>query len=502
MSSEEKTTPRPPVVAIMGHVDHGKSSLLDYIRESNVVDGEAGGITQHIAAYEVTSRTPEGEDKKITFIDTPGHAAFSMMRNRGARIADIAILIVSAEDSVKDQTIEAIQTIKKADMPYIVAINKIDKPNADVEKVKQDLLAHEVYVEGYGGDISVAPISAKTGQGVDDLLEIILLVAEMEDFKGTPEATATGFVVESHLDQKRGVSATLIIKNGTLERKQFVVVDDTMTATRIMEDYTGATVESATFSSPVALAGFSKLPDAGSAFTTHTSKKDAERAVAEYTKLAQSESKESNTHEYNADQAVVPMVIKSDVAGSQDALIGEIDKLSNDDVYFKIIKADIGDINESDIQTALSDPNTIILGFNVGIDTKAKSMNEAENITMKSDSIIYKLTEWLEEERENRRIKKEVEDVQGTLNVLKHFSSTKTKHVIGGSVTSGTITMNAQVKLIRRDNEIARGKITNLQLGKAEAKEVNEGNECGLMVEMDLEPASGDVIEAYKLTVK
>lgn len=493
---------RPPVVAIMGHVDHGKSTLLDYIRKSNIVAGEAGGITQHISAYEVVHAAADGTKKKITFIDTPGHAAFSTMRNRGARIADIAILIVSAEDSVKAQTIEAINTIKKAKVPFIVAINKIDKPNANPTKSKQDLMEHEIFVEGFGGDTPVAEISAKTGQGVDDLLELILLAAELEDFKGDPTVPATGFVVESHLDEKRGVSATVIIKNGTLKKKQFVVVNDTMTTTRLMEDFLNENLESATFSSPVTLIGFDTLPEAGSAFETYETKKEAEKAAAAFKELSQTESALFNPFIAGDNQAVIPLIIRTDAAGTQDAVLHEIAKLSNEDVHFKIIKTGIGNVNESDLQLALSDENTIVLGFNVDIDKKARLMNDADSVNVQVFSIIYKLSEWLEEEREKRRIRQKTDEVSGVLKVLKHFSTTKDKHLVGGRVESGSIKVGDTVKLMRRENEIARGTVTNLQQGKSETKQVQADNECGIMVELKHEPAPGDTIEAFETIIK
>ncbi|MCA9353149.1 GTP-binding protein, partial [Patescibacteria group bacterium] len=268
---KEKTIERSPVVAIMGHVDHGKSSLLDYIRKSNVVEGEAGGITQHIGTYEVTF----DDGKRITFLDTPGHAAFDNMRHRGGSIADIAILIVSAEDSVKTQTKHAIEVIKKNDIPFLVAINKIDRPAANPDKVKTDLLEEGVYVEGYGGDIPCNLISAKAGTGVDDLLESLILLADMQEMTGDLNKLATGYVVESHRDPKEGISATLVIKNGALKKGQFVVVEDSITPTRMLRDFSGQNIEDAHFSSPIQLVGFDKMPTVGSRFATFETKKDA-----------------------------------------------------------------------------------------------------------------------------------------------------------------------------------------------------------------------------------
>jgi translation initiation factor IF-2 len=492
---------RPPVVAIMGHVDHGKSSLLDYIRNSNIVAGEAGGITQHIAAYEVSHKDASGVAKKITFIDTPGHAAFSQMRNRGARIADIAILIVSAEEGVKTQTIEAIKTILNEKVPYIVAITKIDKPNANVEKVKSDLLTEGVYVEGYGGDIPVVPISSKTGAGIDSLLETILLLAEFQEFKGDFDALASGFIVEANMDQKRGISATLIIKDGTLHKGEFVVVDDTFTTTRILENFQGESIDSVTFSSPIRITGFTNLPRIGSSFTTVLTKKEAEvKALEASIILKELEAKQ--VVNITEGTKIIPIIIKSDVYGSAEAIDGEIEKLSTDEVFFKVIKKGVGSINESDAQLALSDKNTIIIGFNVDVDKTVPDMNDIEQITIKTFNIIYKMTEWLELEREARRIRKEVDTVIGQAKILKVFSSTKSSVVAGGTVIMGTVSKKEQFKLVRGGQEITRGSIEGLQLAKSPVTSVEAGNEFGMQLECKEEILAGDIIETFKREIK
>lgn len=497
-----KTTPieRPPVVAIMGHVDHGKSSLLDYIRNSNIVAGEAGGITQHIAAYEVAHKNTDGSVKKITFIDTPGHAAFSQMRDRGARVADIAILIVSAEEGVKPQTIEAIKTITVNNVPYIVAITKIDKPNANVEKVKSELLEQAVYVEGYGGDIPCIPISCKTGVGIDTLLETILLLAEFQEFKGNPSKLAEGFVVEAHMDDKRGISATLIIKDGTISKGQFVVVDDSMAGTRIIEDFNGVSIESATFSAPIVITGFTTLPNAGEMFQVYETKREAEDATI--VAIQEARSRPTIAANIGEETKVIPLIIKSDVFGSAEAIDDEISKLSTDDVFFKVVKKGVGAIGESDMQLALSDKNTIIIGFNVDVDRKVKDMDGADQITIQTFNIIYKLTEWLEMEREARRPRKEVETTIATAKILKVFSSQKNSHVAGGRVESGTLEKRSQFKLIRAGNEIARGNISELQIAKSPASSVDEGTEFGMMLDCKTEPQPGDIIETFKVETK
>lgn len=502
MSSQKNNSiERPPVVAIMGHVDHGKSSLLDYIRKSNIVAGEAGGITQHIAAYEVAHADSSGIKKKITFIDTPGHAAFSEMRTRGARIADIAILIVSAEEGVKTQTIEAIKTILANQVPYVVAITKIDKPNANSDRVKSELLEQAVYVEGYGGDIPCVPISSVTGAGIDDLLETILLLAEFQEFTGDPSLPASGFVVEANMDQQRGISATLIIKNGTLKKGSFVVVDDAYAGTRLIEDFQGSSIETATFSTPIRITGFTNLPRIGSSFTTVVTKKEAEDLVVEARTLYKElEAKQALV--VTADTKIIPIIIKSDVFGSAEAIESEIQKLSTEEVFFKVIKKDVGSINESDAKLALSDKNTIVLGFHVGIDKSINDINDIDSITIKTFDIIYKLTEWLEIERETRRPRKEVDTVLGQAKILKTFSSTKNNHVAGGTVTEGILAVKNQFKLIRRGEEIDRGHITNLQLAKSPTNTVESGNEFGMMLECDTAPEGGDIIAVFKREIK
>jgi len=490
---------RPPVVAIMGHVDHGKSSLLDYIRKSNIVAGEAGGITQHITAYEVIHKDPSGNERRITFIDTPGHAAFTNMRTHGARIADIAILIVSAEDSVKTQTIEAIKTIRENKVPFVVAITKIDKPNANVTQVKQDLMAQEVYVEGYGGNVTVAEISSKTGQGIDDLLEILLLVADLEELTGNPDAPATGFIIEAHLDEKRGISATAIIKNGTLRKKQYVVSGDALVTVRIIENFLGKPIDEATFSNPIQLIGFSKLPQAGSIFKTFTTKKEAEEALSH---IKEPSLLSVDTLYDTENVTVIPLVIKTDVTGTQDAIIQEINKLSNNETVFKVIKTGTGTINESDITIALSDPATIVLGFNVSIDKQATRINDYETITIKTFSIIYKLVEWLEEQQEIKREKKSIDEVSGRIKILKYFSSNKNKHVIGGRVDQGPVSVNTVVKIMRGDETMGRGTITGLQQARSEVASISQDSECGIMLESDIKPASGDVLEIFTTVIK
>ncbi len=494
MSTQETIIERSPVVAIMGHVDHGKSTLLDYIRKTNVVDGEAGGITQHISTYEVSL----DDGKRITFIDTPGHAAFNEMRHRGGAVADIAILIVSAEDGVKTQTKHAIEVIKKNDIPFIVAINKIDKPNADVQKTKTGLLEEGIYVEGFGGDVPVCEISAKKGIGIDNLLETLLLVAEMEEMTGDVSKLATGFVIESNRDPKQGISATLIIKNGSIKKGQFVVVDDTITPTRMLRDFNGKAIESAYFSTPIQLVGFNKMPPIGSTFSTYETKKDAEQAMLEFKEIKAELEKTAHNITVPEGVALVPIIIKTDVAGTGEAIEHEIEKMSTDDVIFKVIKRETGSINESDIKLALSDPNTVIIGFHVQEDKGIKLMNDYETVLIKKFDIIYKLTEWLEELYEERRIKKEVDVMQGQVRILKVFSRQKHKSVIGGEILDGVISVKENFKILRKGEEVGRGQITGLQEGKTPVERViTKGAQCGIMVDSKEEIIAGDILETF-----
>ena len=321
---------RPPIIVIMGHIDHGKSTLLDYIRKTNIVDMEVGGITQHIGAYEVIHQK-EGKSQKITFLDTPGHESFKAIRSRGARVADIGILVVSAEDAVMPQTQEAIKIFNEEKMPFIVAINKIDKPQANIEKTKQSLAKNDVYLEGYGGHISWVAISAKTGVGIPELLDLILLTAELEELKADPEADAEGVIIESHLDTRKGIVATAIITNGTLKKGGFAVCGKSFSPLRMLEDFHGQNIDSATFSSPVRIIGWDSVPEVGSQIKIFSSKPDSLQAISE----SKSEKKPEKVPEKN-ERAKIPIVIKADTTGSLDALLYEIEKLANEKIEAKI----------------------------------------------------------------------------------------------------------------------------------------------------------------------
>jgi translation initiation factor IF-2 len=486
---------RPPVIAILGHIDHGKSTLLDYIRKSNVVDKEVGGITQNMSAYEV-----EYNGKKMTFLDTPGHEAFRELRGRGARVADIGILVVSAEDGVKSQTLEAFKAINEAKLPYIVAINKIDRPGADINRTKQNLLENEIYLEGYGGSIPSIPISAKTGEGVNELLDMIILVTEMEQLQADPDLPGEGVVIETNRDQRKGISATLIVKKGTIKTGMFIVAGASFAPIRILENFQGHSIKEATFSSPVRVIGFDSMPSVGIEFKTFLIKKDAEEEVRK--------NKNDNTPEKgiaeNIDSSTyhVPLIIKANTSGVIEAIIHEIKKLENEKIKVRIIATGIGDISENDVKLASGSSKTVIVGFSNKIDPLARVQAERMGITIETFEIIYQLSEWLQKIFNERTPKMEVEEEKGKIKILKVFSKNKDKQIVGGRVEEGKISVGNDVKVFRREAEIGKGKVRELQQAKSKTSEVLEDAEFGSMIESKIEIAPGDILRPYTIVTK
>jgi translation initiation factor IF-2 len=518
MPKPTKTNPtfisRPPVVVIMGHIDHGKSTLLDYIRKSNIVAGEAGGITQHVGAYQVEHATSEGKKSMLTFLDTPGHAAFCSIRERGAQAADVAILVVSAEDGVKPQTMEAYKNIKDQNLPFIVAINKIDKPNANVNKTKESLGEKEIYVEGWGGDIPCVEISALKGTGVSDLLDMVMLVADLADLKSNPADPAGGVVIESERSAKSGISATLLIKNGTLASGAFVVSGDAYAPVRFINDFKGDKVLEGVAGMPVMILGWSKIPVCGLPFVTVSSKKEAEKLVEGYTQAEKARARKTAREELivtapsaaeGAPEVVtVPLIIKADVIGSVEGIKHELVKITHDRVRLKIVSEGLGEINENDVKVAIGDPHVIILGFNAEPDKKAAAMIERAStpINVKNFKIIYELIQYVQDIFTSKIPKEYVEEMLGRAKILAVFSKEKDRQVIGGKVQEGTLASGAEVRIIRRENEIGRGKIRELQSQKKRVDEVAIGFECGMMVESKMEIAVGDKIEAVRTVEK
>jgi len=506
-NQKQNIVARPPVVVIMGHIDHGKSTLLDYIRKTAITENEVGGITQRLSAYEVVHREDGGQDKTITFLDTPGHEAFSKMRERGAEIADIAILVVSASEGVKPQTIEAWKTIVESEIPCIVAINKIDKADANVEKTKTELAENEIYLENYGGKIPFVEISAKVGTGINDLLSIILILAEMENLTGDSTLSATGFVIEVNLDSKRGIMATLVIKNGSVKKGMTVMVEDTMCSTRIIENFLGKTIDEATFSSPIRVVGFDKMPRVGAQFKTFQKKGDAVEEIENWknSKVAPSlGGKISKPEEIN--KKIIPIILKADVSGSLEAIEKEIAKIQNkseiQNAEFKIVSKGIGPISESDIKGVSCGADALVIGFNVKADSSAMEMAEKRGITISFFEIIYKMTEWLETQMEERRPKIETTEVVGRAKIIRAFSRTKERQIVGGKVMEGQINLGGTVKIMRREFEIGRAKIINLEKNKIKTSTVEESSEFGMMIESKIEVVAGDILESFSITQK
>ncbi len=494
--TKEESAVRPPIIAIMGHIDHGKSTLLDYIRKSNVVAKEAGGITQHIGAYEVEYQQ-QGSKKKLTFLDTPGHEAFCGVRERGAKIADIAVLIVSAEDGVKPQTKEALACIQNAGLPYVVAINKIDSPKANIDLCKASLMENEIYLEGLGGTISYAEISAKTGQGITDLFDIILLTAEMENYTYNPEARGSGYIVEAQKDKFKGITATIILKNGLIRKGDYVVTQNTYSPVRTILDQNLKQHDTATCATPCSVSGFDSLPIAGDTFEVMHSKKEAEEYIQEYQSLNTSiDKKEVLCDEHSI---FLPIIIKSDVIGSKDAIEYELRKININHVILKVIRSETGDVTEADTQLALTNPRTIIIAFNVKVDSQARSLVERNNIKVKNFSIIYEIQKWIEEIAIEVQPSHEREEVIAEIKVLKVFGNIKKLQIIGGRVVSGTIEKNLKFKILRRGEEIGRGALKGLQRNKQEVDAVPEPEEFGCAVDTKIDLAENDILAVVKM---
>ena len=495
---------RPPVVTIMGHVDHGKTSLLDAIRHANVVSGEAGGITQHIGAYQV-----EQNGQKITFIDTPGHAAFTAMRARGAQATDIAILVVAADDSVMPQTIESINHAKAAGVPIIVAINKVDKHEADPQKVRNQLLQHEVFVESMGGEVLDVEVSAKTGKNLDKLLEAILLQAEILDLKANPNRTAEGTVIEAQLDRGRGAVATVLVQKGTLRPGQIIVAGDVWGRVRALVTDKGDHVKEAGPAMPVEVLGLSGTPQAGDKFAVVESESRA-REISEYRqrlardKAAARQSGQRGSLEQmmmqrqSAGIKEFPLVIKGDVQGSIEAIAGALEKLGTDEVRARIVHSGAGGITESDISLAEAS-NAAIIGFNVRANTQARQFAEREGIEIRYYNIIYDLVDDVKAAMSGLLSPERRETFIGNAEILEVFNITKVGKVAGCRVVEGKVERGAGVRLIRNDVVVHEGKLKTLKRFKDEVSEVPMGQECGMAFENYEDMRAGDVIECFRV---
>lgn len=493
MNNDKNIKIRPPVVVVMGHIDHGKSTLLDYIRKTNTTDKEAGGITQHVSAYEAEVIVG-GQKRKITFLDTPGHEAFCSIRERSASVADMAILVVSAEDGVKPQTIEALNCITKGDMPFIVALNKIDRAGANADKTKQDLAENGVLVEGWGGTVPIVSVSAKTGENVPELLEMIALQADLEDLKGDPSVLAEGFVIESDLNPKQGISATLIIKNGSLKTGLFVATAGAYAPIRAIENYKGENLSEAGFSSPVRIVGWSAQPMVGSQFKTLLKKEEAIQFATDNLEL---ETKADSKNVSN-NGSFFEVIVKADTFGSLNAVEHELQKLGNEKIAVKIISKGIGTITEKDLKTA-NIKNTLILGFNVESDKSAEMLALRDNTEIKTYKIIYELVDYVKEKIKEHTPVETVKTVTGLAKILRVFSENKDKHVAGGRLEEGEIRLGNTVEITRRDSLIGTGKVKELQIQKIKTDVVKEGQEFGMMIESKIALAPADILKATSL---
>jgi translation initiation factor IF-2 len=499
----ENLAPRAPVVTIMGHVDHGKTTLLDYLRNSHVTEGEAGGITQHIGAYQV--KTDEG--RVITFLDTPGHAAFTAMRARGADITDITILVVAADDGVMPQTIEAINHAKAAGTPIIVAVNKIDKPGANPENVINQLMQYELIPEEYGGDTIFVNISAKFGQNIDELLEMILLTADVMDLQANPDQRAAGSVIEARLDKGRGTIATVLVQQGTMRVGDPIVVGNTYGRVRTMTNDRGRRVKEAVPSTPVEITGLNDVPSAGDRFVVFEDEKTARAAGEERAKRALIAERNRNNVVSVSDlfnkmaekqMKSVPVIIKADVQGSVEALAGSFRKIDVDGVKVDILHTAVGAINESDVTLAEAS-GAIIIGFNVRPTPQAKQQADADKVDIRLHNVIYNAIDEIEAAMKGQLDPEFREEIVGTADVRELFKVSKIGTIVGGMVTSGKITRNSSVRLIRDGIVIYDGKLASLRRFKDDVKEVKNGYDFGLTIENYNDEKIGDVIEAYEM---
>lgn len=483
---------RPPIVAVMGHIDHGKSSLLDYIRKTNVTAGEAGGITQHVSAYEA-EHEHEGVTRRITFLDTPGHEAFRALRARGAAAADIAILVVAADEGVKPQTLEALSSITDAGIPYVVALTKIDKNGADPERAKTSLLENGIYLEGLGGEVPYAAVSSKSGEGVPELLDLVLLAADIAGLSADPSLPATGFVLESTQDPKRGLIATLIVKNGTLTTGSVAVAGSAYAPVRFIENFAGKRVDEAGPSSPARVSGFNELPVAGMPFTMVKNRKEAEALVAEAVKATSAHTVEAS----DGEKTLLPLVLKADVTGSIDGIRHELAKITHDRAAIRILSAGVGAVTESDVKNALASGGMVI-AFGTPTESSARDLAERSGISIESFTIIYELAERVKELLNARAPKINVDEVLGEARILKVFSETSTKKVVGANHMSGTLTSGGLVKIMRKGEEVGRGKIVNLQQARSDVPQIRVEGDFGMQIETKAEVAGGDVVTEFK----
>jgi len=485
----QNLTIRPPVVVVLGHVDSGKTSILDYIRKTRVTAKEAGGITQHTGAYQI-----EQGNKKITFIDTPGHEAFSAMRSRGAKVADIAILVIDTTQGVQAQTKEAISHIKTAGLPIIVALNKIDRPEADSQKAKRELAKEEILVEDQGGKIPSIEVSATTGQGIEGLLELICLVAEMEDLKTDLQKPAQGVVIESYLDNQKGPTANLLLNEGILKSGDIIATHSVLGKAKGLVDFQGRPIKEAYPAQPAQVIGFEKAPTVGENFKVFSSREEAESF------LKKPEEKIANLPTDNLEveegQKVLNIILKTDFLGTAEAITEVLKKLPQEKVILRILKSEAGQISESDIKTARGG-RAIIIGFRVKLNPVAQKLIEREKIKIMNFEVIYDLVEGVRKFMEKSLEPEEVRTDLGKVKVLAVFLTEKNRQIIGGRATEGAVKKGASIEVFRGEESIGKGRMINLQKNKKDADEVSKGEECGILYEGSVKIEEGDVLVIF-----
>ena len=505
---EEKLQLRPPVVVVMGHVDHGKTKTLDAIRKTNVVDDEAGGITQHIGAYQV-----EKKGRLITFIDTPGHEAFTVMRSRGAKVADIAILVVAADDGVQPQTKEVIDIIKAAKLPFVVALNKMDKEDADPERVLAQLAEAGVTTEAWGGDVPLVKISAKKGEGIDDLLDMILLLSDMnaDDIRANPDEKAMGTIIESHVDKNEGVVATVLIQNGTLHKNDFLSIKDHLYGKiRAMRNWTGKQISEALPGTPVKILGFKVAPSVGDVLVVPENVKNIQRKkVSKYqtgNQFTAIKAQKTESEKTDGDAVVLNVVLKTDVLGSLEAILGMIEKIKHDSVRVDVIKKGLGNVTENDIEEALKSGNSVVYGFNTVATPAASSYAHEKGVALKEYKIIYELIDDLVERLNNLLPKEVIKTDLGDLEVKAIFRTEKERMVVGCAIKKGMVKDGAKILVWRKENDeeqpVGEGEVEALQAGKEKVKEVTAGQECGLSFKGKEKLQVGDRLEVYSEELK
>ena len=499
----EKAVERSPVVTVMGHVDHGKTSLLDYIRETNVVGGESGGITQHVGAYRVELK----DGNAVTFLDTPGHEAFTAMRARGAQVTDIVVVVVAANDGVMPQTVEAIDHAKAAGVPLVIAINKIDLPDIDLERVKRELSEHNVLVEDWGGKVQAIPISAKTGQGIDDLLASMLVESEMLELKANADTLARGTVVDSKLDKGHGPMATVLIQKGTLKIGDPFICNNIPGKVRAMMNERGQRIKEAGPSHPVQILGFDQVPQSADIFAVAEDEKEVKRIASDRQRLKREiDEKKIAAQSLDAMSALIkegaiktlPIIIKGDVDGSIEALSEQLEKISHDEVGVQVIHKAVGIVSESDVLLAAAS-NAVIIGFHVQVSSNAKLQAHQEGVDIRTYNVIYNAVEEITLALEGLLEPEEVEENLGRAVVQAAFKIPKIGFIAGSKVLEGTIVRNAKARVIRDDEEIASGEINSLKHLKDDAKEIREGFECGIGVDNFSKFKEGDIIVCYEI---